>query len=113
MQVTEAFPPPDAASRRSLELVLVWATVLAAIADSVLTYIGLGWLGREEGSALTSALIQWFGLLYGLVLRSFIVFGLVWVVARGVTVDSLRLVGLWIVAVINIAVIGWNLGVMW
>lgn len=104
--------PMDADSRRALEWVLVWTTVIAAIADSVMTYVGLRWLGGREGGEIASLLIDELGLGLGLMVRTLIVVVLVLVVWRIVTIASVRLAGLIAVAVINVGVIGWNLATM-
>lgn len=105
--------PLDPASRRALEAVLVATTVIAAVADSSLTYVGLRWLDGREGSAMVVRMIDAFGLAGGMAIRALIVVALVTALWKLVTVPSLRLFGLVVVAIINVAMIGWNLAVMW
>lgn len=91
----------------------MWTSCIAAVVDSSLTYVGLRWLDGEEGSSAVRQLIDSLGLLGGLTVRALIVFALVFVLWRIVTIASLRLFGLIVVAMLNVAVIGWNLAVMW
>lgn len=101
------------AEQRTLEVVLAWTVLLAATADSVLTYIGLRHLDGEEGAPFTLWMIEEFGLAWGLVVRTLVMLSLFAIVWRFVHVRGLRLFGLIVVSVINVAVIGWNLAVMW
>lgn len=93
--------------------VLAGAGTTAAVTDSGLTYIGLRWLGKVEGSPAVAELIGRFGLFPGLVVRTLVAVVLVAVVWRIVTVPHLRAIGLTAVAALNVWVVVWNIRIMW
>ena len=99
--------------RRRLELALAWATVVAAVADSVMTYVGMRWFGTHEGSPVVAVLIHALGPAAGLAARTFIAVALLVLLDQTLTYPSLRRVGFVALALVNVAVIGWNLAVMW
>lgn len=102
----------DVESRTNLERVLVWTTVIAAVADSAVTYVGLRWMEGREGGLIAGAMIEAWGLGPGLLVRTLVMVILVLVAWRAVTIPFLRMFGLIVVAVINVGVIGWNLATM-
>lgn len=77
------------------------------------TYVGLRWLGTAEGSPVVRRLIVTLGLGPGVLVRTVVASGLVWVLWVGVrTSPGLQVVGLATVAGLHTWVVGANLRLM-
>ena len=84
----------------------------AVLADSLLTYAGLRWLGTAEGSPAVADMIRLLGLGPGLAVRT-VLAGLAVAAVVRVPDRSLAAFALTVLWMVNSGVVWWNADVMW